>query len=895
MGVRVVDTKLNPVTADYRLYSGALSNCLRECENILARQADAISWSEKADDVISLQSNPQIIHMLALCDNIVDESGHSLTFSREPAKVRYNIRHEGEDKSGGMQGYITVESTDGERVGDAKFISDSFVTSGDSIYPILSIGENYDNLDTFLVPFHRQQLTAILSVFLSYIDNVEINVEGFDIVYSKSTERLTPTIVVEKVDTDKALFLRVQASSSNLPADMTDKFYLTRIVSESGNVLVVKDVEPLDMESCRNMVAQAIIDYAPSKKEARDFFQDDDIFIIPENLASGFLFKGLPTLLTKFRVIGTDKLSSYKLKAVTPKLNVKISSGIDFLEGTASIEIDDQKFTLADILNQYSHKHYIELADGNRAIIDETYMKRLERIFRHSDNKNQKIKISFFDLPEIEALLNDRLQGPGITRQRKVYEGFNSLAAQKLKVKGLKATLRPYQEEGVKWIKYLYDNNLGGCLADDMGLGKTVQTIAMLQQIYPKCTLPTLIVMPRSLIFNWENELRKFAPSLTYSVYYGSGRDLDESLKSNIVLTTYAIVRNDIDRLRKVGFQYVILDESQNIKNLTAQITKSVFLLQAEHRLAISGTPIENNLTELYSLFHFLNPTMFGTADDFSRDYASPLQRDGDELAAEQLRRKVFPFILRRLKKDVLTDLPDRIDQTMTVEMSPEHAAFYERRRRNYQQQINDSIAEEGIHKSQFLIFQALSELRRIASIPESLTDGRIRSPKLDLLTEQLESAVTNGHKVVVFFNFIAGIELASEELERLGIGHEIMSGATTNRQKVIERFQNDPECKVLLMTLKTGGVGLNLTVADTVIIFEPWWNKAAEEQAVNRLHRIGQTAKVMSISLYTKDTIEEKIRELQEQKSLLVDAIISSDSSGKQLSEEDINFILSK
>lgn len=355
-------------------------------------------------------------------------------------------------------------------------------------------------------------------------------------------------------------------------------------------------------------------------------------------------------------------------------------------------------------------------------------------------------------------------------------------------------------------------------------------------------------------------------------------------------------MRNDAEKFQNIDFEYIVLDESQNIKNTEAQVTHAVWLLRGEHRLAISGTPIENNLTELYSLFRFLNPTMFGSMDDFNKLYTYPIQGQHDELASEDLRRKVYPFILRRIKKDVLPDLPDLIEQTLDVEMEPSHAEFYERRRAEYYKQIHEQIQRDGFNKSQFLMLQALTELRRIVSVPESLSEGRIKSSKLPMLTDQIADLASNGHKTVVFFNFIAGIELVGEQLDRLGIGYATMTGATTDRKKVVDRFVTEPDCKVMLMTLKTGGVGLNLTVADTVIIFEPWWNRAAELQAINRLHRIGQSAKVMSYSMITHNTIEERIRELQEQKSLLVDEIISSDSGAfKHLTEEDIDFILSK
>ena len=365
-------------------------------------------------------------------------------------------------------------------------------------------------------------------------------------------------------------------------------------------------------------------------------------------------------------------------------------------------------------------------------------------------------------------------------------------------------------------------------------------------------------------------------------------------MNHQIILTTYAVVRNDVELLSKQKFHMVVLDESQTIKNVTAQQTRSVFLLNADHRFALSGTPIENNLSELYSLFRFINPGMFGSLDDFNRRYAAPIQHD-DKDATADLRRKIFPFILRRLKKDVLNDLPERVEQTVYVDMEAPQERLYEQRRKYYLERIRESIATEGLHKSRFVMLQALSELRQIATVPENLSDGKISSAKLEVLADRVTEAVENGHKVVVFFNFIAGIEILGERLDRAGIGYEVMTGATHDRSGAVKRFQTDPDCRVFLMTLKTGGVGLNLTAADIVFIAEPWWNKAAEEQAISRLHRIGQKSTVFSFSLITHGTIEEKILQLQQMKAELFDSIISSDdaASPKTLTEDDINFIL--
>ena len=435
---------------------------------------------------------------------------------------------------------------------------------------------------------------------------------------------------------------------------------------------------------------------------------------------------------------------------------------------------------------------------------------------------------------------------------------------------------------------------MGGCLADDMGLGKTVQTIALIAHVIKEDTPPILIIMPKSLLFNWKSEWERFAPDISTATYYGTDRNWERVSASRVILTTYALVRNDIEILSKQEFDTIVLDESQHVKNLSAKMSQAVLLLHARHRFALSGTPVENHLGELYALMRFLNPAMLGSAEEFNRKYSVSIQRDADQEAMDQLRRKISPFLLRRLKTDVLKELPERVDQTLLVEMEQEHAAFYERRRKYYAQSVRASIREKGVAASQFELLQALTELRRIASVPESLSDGTVSSSKIPVLADAVVEAVENGHKSVVFFNFIAGIEYLGESLREAGIDFEVMTGATRDRSRVVDRFQRDARCKVLLMTLKTGGVGLNLTAADTVFVAEPWWNRAAEEQAIGRLHRIGQKSSVHAYALIVKDTIEEKIRQLQEQKVLLVEQLLQSEgAAGKQLSEEDIDYIL--
>ena len=894
----VVDTNGEPLLTlpDYRLYQGSTFNVLRILDDIKSAESFSMSWGG-SDKRFELRSHPALLFALLRCDQLVDDQMHPITVSDEQAEVELCLE---EKVKNAKEELITPKLM--ARVGDSplqrfRLLSDVFALVGTTIHPIASLGSNYLRITFFEEPFPKSLLEQYLSVFYSYIDNASLQYEDYSLEKSLQPISTIPTLIIEKVDSDMALYLRLTHSLDGVSADFVRDFDLTWHAQISmEKQVVLRRILNMDEQEEQERLRKTILSYAPDRKAAKEVWQSGGEYIVPQETAGLFLLKALPELVQRYQVLGAERLREYKVKAVQPKVKLSLSSGIDFLEGTATVSLDGEEFSLRKFLQQYAKQRYVTLSDGNRALIDEGYVKRLERIFKKAEkSSSEKVRVSFFDLPDIENLLQEKLEGETFRHYRSFYEGFNKLAAQKMKYDGVKAKLRNYQKEGVKWLNYLYENNMGGCLADDMGLGKTLQTITMLTKVYLKGVKnPSLIVMPRSLLFNWQDELQKFAPQLTYYIYYGQQRDLNEAMRHQLVLTTYALVRNDIEAFRQQQFHYIVLDESQNIKNLTSQATQAVMLLTGEHRLALSGTPIENNLTELYSLYRFLNPAMFGTIDEFNKQYAYPIQRDGDKELTKSLRRRIFPFMLRRLKKDVLKELPDRMEQTLYVEMDDDHRRFYEQRRQYYQTLVGNSIAQQGLEKSQMVMFQALSELRRIASVPESLSDGSISSPKIPLLTEQVEELVASGHKVVIFFNFIAGIELVGERLTEMGIDYTTMTGSTRDRRAVVERFQNDPGCRALLMTLKTGGVGLNLTVADTVYIVEPWWNKAAEEQAINRLHRIGQKTKVMSYALITRDTIEEKIRQLQQQKQDLADSLITGDAAmTKRLTEEDIKYIL--
>ncbi len=890
--LEVVDEKAKPVNVSYEEYSGAERNLLKSLESIREKSAFVIDW-EKQEDKIYLSDHEHLMWQLKELTNLIDSQKGFLTLSND--KLQYTVKIEGEE-NGTYRSRVVLQGAK-QQLDEFNPILEDFVLAKDTIYETLPIGPNYGQVTYFNGSFAPDDLPRFFTLLYSYLPGIKVDFEGYTTFFSDEKVVPRPALIIEKIDADDALYMQVSQVLPSLGMDFFSEFQPEKMasVNELEKVIVVRDVEQDTRFGYIEQVEKLLKKHRPKGKEKKelDIIVDEDHFIVPREIAGSFIYSELPQLMQEYQVYGAEKLKSYKISATMPKLSMKLSSGIDFLEGDVSLSFGEQSVSLFDALKQYQKNNYVLLNDGTHAVVNDKYFKKLERIFK---KKKDKAQLSFFDLPLVEELLEEKIGQAEFKKSKEVFEGFNKLKSKRFKQPKVNATLRDYQKQGVKWLDYLHENKLGGCLADDMGLGKTLQTIAQLSSVYPKEKLPSLIVVPKSLLYNWAQEVKKFAPEITTHIYYGTNRNWEEAEKANLILTTYALVRNDIEQLKDKEFYYVILDESQNIKNLQAQATQSVMLLSSRHRLALSGTPIENNLGELYSLFRFLNPAMFGSAEHFNRHYATPIQKGEDPDAIRELKLKIYPFILRRLKKDVLTELPDKTEQVLYVEMSDKQKKLYEERRAFYQEAIRLQIAQKGVQQSQFFIFQALNELRQLASIPEARTEGAISSPKLEVLSENLYSALAGGHKALIFTNYLAAIEHIGEQLNQEGIEYVSMTGATRNRQELVDRFQQDPNCKVFLLTLKTGGTGLNLTAADMVFIFDPWWNKAAESQAVDRAHRIGQKGNVISYKMITQGTIEEKILLLQEKKGELFNSIISSDSSSlKSMSEDDIDFMLSK
>jgi non-specific serine/threonine protein kinase len=432
-----------------------------------------------------------------------------------------------------------------------------------------------------------------------------------------------------------------------------------------------------------------------------------------------------------------------------------------------------------------------------------------------------------------------------------------------------------------------------------MGLGKTLQTLTLLlkEKLRGNRT-PSLIVCPTSVVFNWEKEVQKFTPGLKTLIHTGLDRSKNtgQLQKFDIVLTTYGVLRRDIVLLKDFQFHYAILDESQKIKNPGSQTAKAARLLNARFRLSLTGTPVENNTVELWSQFSFLNPGLLGSLHYFKKSFTLPIEKKGDEKTAELLRRIIYPFILRRTKQSVAKELPPKIEQTLYCTMNPAQEALYRYWRDHFRALILNKIEADGLDSARMNVLEGLVKLRQIACHPV-LIDKEIRedSGKYESLKEIVDEILAEDHKILIFSQFVRMLKLIRKHFDRHGIEYEYLDGNTVKRERCVDRFQNDDDIKIFLISLKAGGTGLNLTAADYVIHYDPWWNPAVEVQATDRAHRIGQDKKVFVFRMITKDSVEEKILQLQQRKKKLVDNLITTDSRiFKSLTRDDVDVLFS-
>jgi superfamily II DNA or RNA helicase len=635
------------------------------------------------------------------------------------------------------------------------------------------------------------------------------------------------------------------------------------------------------------------------------------------------------------------------------KVKVQVNSGIDWFELRGSIDFGETSAQIPELLAALKRgDSMVKLDDGTYGMLPEDWLKKYGLLAGLGESCEDHLRFRKTQVGMLNALLSSQPEADfddAFARARDELKRFDGIKPADPPEK-FNGELRPYQKDGLGWINFLRQFGFGGCLADDMGLGKTIQVLALLEErrqsreeagrqkeearerergsdgkkqrdakksngigederdelsLAPSLPrslapsgAPSLVVVPKSLVFNWKQEAAKFAPRLRVLDHTGYARE-KESLEHfddyDLILTTYGTLRNDAILFKDTRFDYVILDEAQAIKNSDTASAKAARLLNGDHRLALSGTPIENHLGELWSLFEFLNPGMLGAASVFK--ITGGVGRNPDEETRQLFALALRPFILRRTKSQVAKDLPAKQEQTIFCELEPEQRKLYNELRDHYRNTLLDRVARDGVAKSKMQALEALLRLRQAALHPGLIDNKRVKedSAKLDLMLPQLAELFEEGHKVLVFSQFTSFLAILRRRLDKEKIEYEYLDGSTRDRQACVERFQNDPDCKLFLISLKAGGLGLNLTAAEYVYLLDPWWNPAVESQAIDRAHRIGQTRQVFAYRIIARDTVEEKVLALQNTKRDLADAIINADNSLiRNLTKEDLELLLS-
>jgi SNF2 family DNA or RNA helicase len=664
------------------------------------------------------------------------------------------------------------------------------------------------------------------------------------------------------------------------------------------------------------------------EKQCRDtlgelgFFSDDDINFYPVS-SSGKKNTEIYQMVEAVNHSYTDLINSgfvlksrldlnYSLKPVDIEMSSQIEN--DWFDLRATVKIGELEIPFTRFKkNILDGIREFRLPDGSIAILPETWFTRYKNIFEFGKSSEDSLRIHKQHFSLLKDTFNDE-SNRGFEKLEKL------LTREKIPMlqppSGLNCHMRKYQSDGLNWLNFLQSAGLGGCLADDMGLGKTIQTLALLQhnkenhpdeaEVKVKAenkkeldlfqntgsVFTSLIIVPASLIYNWENEIKRFVPEMKVYSYKGNQRKKSTAWFQNfdIILSSYHTIRQDIELISSFPFHYIILDESQVIKNPASMLYKTMIRLKSEFKLVLTGTPVENSLTDLWTQLNFVNPGLLGDLSFFRREFAKPIEQLGDDEKEVKLRKIIKPFILRRTKEMVAPDLPPITEQTVFCDMTEEQNKLYDEEKSAVRNSILKNIESNGLEKSAIVVLQGLMKLRQISNHPLLTFDDYVYgSGKFEIVFQDMESVISEGHKILVFSSFVKHLELYAKEFKKKRIQFTMLTGASTNREKIVNSFQNDPENKIFLISLKAGGVGLNLTAADYVFILDPWWNPASEVQAMSRAHRIGQDKSVFVYRYITSNSIEEKIVRLQEKKSKLADTFISSNNPLKDLDLQHI------
>ena len=776
----------------------------------------------------------------------------------------------------------------------------------------LTISPIFIFIDDVIVPITDTKLAVYLDVFAK---KSEIN------YLKKDTPNFIEKIVTplsKNFEIESTLFKK--AAVKNEVASLEKQVFMTDNAGEfiSFRLAVNYPEKLVDVFSTELLLntndASKKITYKERNKAFEDNFveefkslhpkfetQENLFYLTPEELFENYWMLHSVDKMKQMGILvfGANELKSFKFNLNKPTISVNLKSEIDWFDIIIDISFGNQKVNIKELQKAFIKKsNYVALGDGTLGILPEDWMKKFAGYFKSGEIKKNGVQISNYQFGIIDELYDEMQTKPAFLEElynkKMRLQNINEIEEVPLP-KGIKAKLRDYQHHGLNWLAFLDKYQLGGCLADDMGLGKTLQTIAFLQYLKLRKTdnAPSLIIAPTSLIFNWNAEIEKFCPTLKMLTFIGLNRleSVKDFDKYDLIISTYGSLLNDIEYLKDIKFHYVILDESQAIKNPNSKRYKAVRLLNCYNRIALTGTPIENNTFDLYAQLNFLNPGLLGNMTHFKTQFSDAIDKEKDVDMSQLLGKIITPFMLRRTKEQVATELPEKTENIIYCEMGKEQRLIYDTFKNKYRDYLLNKIDENGVEKSQMYILEGLTKLRQIcnstALVPTEEDFGNY-SIKLENLIENIKEK-TGNHKILVFSQFVKMLQIVKSRLEDEKIQYEYLDGQTTNRQNNVNNFQNNADVRVFLISLKAGGTGLNLTEADYVFIIDPWWNPAVENQAIDRCYRIGQTKNVMAYRMICKDTIEEKIVSLQQKKKKVASSIISIDDEKKSFNINEV------
>jgi SNF2 family DNA or RNA helicase len=794
---------------------------------------------------------------------------------------------------------------DGKRqtLKDQRIMFSYFLLNGDTLY--LTDNLQALNIMSFLkqkpgnMLVHQSKYPLIKSQWLGKLeDTIDIKYQHIQTATSKQLEQMgfnqDPEKVIYLSDFGSHVMIIpvMRYGEAEIPIRTKRNIYA---VDAKGNEFMVQRNEPAEAAFIANLTRQH-----PYFEEQAD----DDLYYFYLHKKHFLNEDWFPDVFEQWRnqqitILGFNEIEGNRLNPHKISIDIKVLSGINWFNTIIEAKYGPKKASLKALHKAIRNKSkFVQLDDGTLGILPAEWIAKFESYFNAgevvSDDTIHTPKINFTAIEELydaEVLAQEVKQD--LRSYREQFANFETITPVDLPA-DLQGTLRPYQHQGLNWLNFLDDFNFGGCLADDMGLGKSIQVLAFILSQRKKVSHNTnLIVVPTSLIFNWQQEIQKFAPSIRLHTLYGADRvkEIHDFDQYEIILTSYGNMLSDVRFLKDYHFNYVILDESQNIKNPSSQRYKAVRLLKSRNKLVVTGTPIENNTFDLYGQLSFACPGLLGGKQYFKDIYSTPIDQFKSNIRAAELQKKIKPFILRRTKEQVAGDLPEKTEMVLHCEMGAEQKRIYDAYEKEFREYIS-AINNEELKKSPMNVLKGLTKLRQICDSPVLLSGDRLpgkESAKIDTLIEQIESKSPE-HKILVFSQFTGMLELISKELLDRKISFVQLTGKTRNREAVVQSFQQDHSCRVFLISLKAGGTGLNLTEADYIYLVDPWWNPAVENQAIDRAHRIGQNKRVVAVRLICPGTVEEKIMQIQETKKDLVHDLVKTDTNIlKALSRQDL------